>query len=537
MSGMHENILEIRDLRVEAPNGAVLVDGISLGLPKGEILGLIGESGAGKSTIGLAAMGYGRGGCRITGGTITLAGTELAGSARTTREAMRGARIAYVAQSAAAAFNPAMRLDQQIMEVPIHRGLMSEAEARAWMLELFRALQLPSPETFGARYPHQVSGGQLQRAMVAMAMSGKPDVLVLDEPTTALDVTTQIEVLALLRETIRRYGTSALYITHDLAVIAQIADRLMVLRHGREVESGTTAEVLEAPREDYTQRLVAERRESLAPVAGSHHETGETLLALDGVDAGYGDALVLHDISLTLRRGETLAVVGESGSGKSTLARLAVGLLRPRRGSVTFRGAPLPGGYRERGKDTLKAMQLIYQLPDVALNPRQTVAETIGRPLHYYRGLTGRAQRAEVERLLTLIGLEPDFANRLPGALSGGQKQRICIARALAAEPDLLICDEVTSALDPLVAEDILRLLRRLQDEFGMTYLFITHDLSVVRRLADRTVVMQNGRIVEEGATAAIFDAPQENYTKTLLESVPELRRDWLDDVLARRAG
>lgn len=537
MNATQANILQIRDLRVEAPGGAVLVDGISLDLAKGEILGLIGESGAGKSTIGLAAMGYGRGGCRIAGGTITLAGTELASSGRAMRESMRGARIAYVAQSAAAAFNPTMRLDRQIIEVPVRRKMMSEPEARAWMLELFRALQLPSPETFGERYPHQVSGGQLQRAMVAMAMSGKPDVLVLDEPTTALDVTTQIEVLALLRETIRKYGTSALYITHDLAVIAQIASRLMVLRHGHIVEYGSAEEVLEKPREGYTQRLVSERRTSLAPMETPHHKTSETLLALDSVDAGYGKALVLRDISLDLKRGETVAVVGESGSGKSTLARLTVGLLRPKHGNVTFRGAPLPGSYQERSKDTLKAMQLIYQLPDVALNPRQTVAETIGRPLHYYRGLTGRAQRAEVERLLTLIGLAPNFADRLPSALSGGQKQRICIARALAAEPDLLICDEVTSALDPLVAEDILRLLRRLQDEFGMTYLFITHDLSVVRRLADRTVVMQNGRIVEQGLTATIFDAPKECYTRTLLESVPELRRDWLDDVLAQRAG
>ena len=536
MSAARDSVLAIRDLRVVAPDGTVLVDDISLDLPRGEILGLIGESGAGKSTIGLAAMGYGRGGCRIVGGRIDLAGTDLTSGSRSTREAMRGARIAYVAQSAAAAFDPAMRLDRQILETPLQHGLMSETEARAWMVELFRALQLPDPDGFGRRYPHQVSGGQLQRAMMAMAMSGKPDVLVLDEPTTALDVTTQVEVLALLRDTIRRYGTSALYITHDLAVVAQLADRLMVLRHGREVESGPTAQVLEAPREDYTRRLVAERRESLAPASAVRHDVGETVLDVRNVDAGYGGELALRDVSLSIRRGETLAVVGESGSGKSTLARLVVGLLPPARGAVAFRGRPLPGSYRDRDVAGLKAIQLIYQLPDVALNPRQTVGEAIGRPLSFYRGLRGAARREEIARLLTLIGLSGDFADRLPGALSGGQKQRVCIARALAAEPDLLICDEVTSALDPLIAEDILRLLRRLQDELGITYLFITHDLSVVRRLADRTVVMQKGRIVEEGPTAALFEAPRAAYTQTLLDSVPELRRDWLDGLLARRA-
>ncbi len=258
------NILTIRDLRVAAPNGAILVDGIDLDLAPGEILGLIGESGAGKSTIGLAAMGYGRGGCRIVGGTITLGDTSLMDGSRATREKMRGARIAYVAQSAAAAFNPAIRIGEQIVEGALYHAKMTRPEAEAWKLELLKTLQLPNPETFGDRYPHQVSGGQLQRAMVAMAMSCRPDVLVLDEPTTALDVTTQIEVLALLRSLIQRYKTSALYITHDLAVVAQIANRIMVLRHGKLVEEGTAEQVLEAPREDYTRMLVAERQGNLS---------------------------------------------------------------------------------------------------------------------------------------------------------------------------------------------------------------------------------------------------------------------------------
>ncbi|WP_281982461.1 ABC transporter ATP-binding protein [Thalassorhabdomicrobium marinisediminis] len=527
-------ILSIRDLQVSAPDGTVIVDGVSLDLAKGEILGLIGESGAGKSTIGLAGMGYGRSGCAITGGTVELADTNLMQSTRRVREDLRAVRIAYVAQSAAAAFNPAITLAEQIIEAPLAHDIMSRKQAREWMLYLFKALQLPDPDTFGDRYPHQVSGGQLQRAMVAMAMACKPDILVLDEPTTALDVTTQIEVLALLRDLIRTEGTAALYITHDLAVIAQIADRLMVLQHGREVETGATVDILEAPKKDYTRKLVSERHKSLMS-AHVDHATSDTLLKLDGINAGYGPTMVLQDVSLSLKRGETLAIVGESGSGKSTLARVIAGLLPPRDGQMEFGGEALPDDYRKRSKDELRRIQLIYQLPDVALNPNQTIAESIGRPLTQFFGTRGAERRREVERMLELTGLEPELADRLPGALSGGQKQRVCIARALVAKPDLLICDEVTSALDPLVAEGILRILRELQDRLGVTYLFITHDLSVVRRLADRTMVMQLGRVVEEGRTEQVFDSPREDYTRLLAGSVPELRVGWLDEVQAKR--
>ncbi len=532
MSG--DSILSIRDLRVAAPDGTVLVKGVSLDLAQGEILGLIGESGAGKSTIGLSAMGYGRGGCKIIGGTIDLLGVNLMQSGRGKREEMRGVDIAYVAQSAAAAFNPAISLEDQIIEGPVVHGVMTREEAREWMLYLFRTLQLPDPENFGARYPHQVSGGQLQRAMVAMAMSCKPKILVLDEPTTALDVTTQIEVLVLLRALIRSEGTAALYITHDLAVIAQIADRLMVLRHGEEVETGLTADLLAAPKQDYTRRLVSERHKSLM-AANVSHQSAETLLDLNAIKASYGAALVLDDVSLTLRRGETLAVVGESGSGKSTLARVITGLLPPRNGKIVFDGAPLAPDYRKRSADDLRRIQLIYQLPDVALNPSQTVAEAIGRPLQHYFGMGKAERQVEIARALELTGLAPELANRLPGALSGGQKQRVCIARALVAKPDLLICDEVTSALDPLVAEGILQMLRELQDRLGVAYLFITHDLSVVRRLADRTMVMQLGRVVETGPTEQVFSAPRQDYTRLLASSVPELRTGWLDDHQARR--
>lgn len=529
-----DTILSIRGLVVKAPNGATLVDGIDLDLACGEVLGLIGESGAGKSTIGLAAMGYGRGGCRIADGRIVIGEVSMMDGTRATREAARGARIAYVAQSAAASFNPAKRIGQQIMEGPLYHGLMNRGQALAWMLELLTALQLPEPETFANRYPHQVSGGQLQRAMVAMAMSCRPDILVLDEPTTALDVTTQIEVLALLRDLIQRYNTAALYITHDLAVVAQIADRIMVLRHGKKVELSTAEEVLEAPKEDYTRKLVAERKASIVGDR-SAHEAGSVLLEVKNAVAYYGKKQVLADVSCQIRRGETLAVVGESGSGKSTLGRVIAGLPPHSSGMISLDGHRLAASYRSRSREELRRIQLVYQLPDVALNPRQTVAEIIGRPMTFYFGMTEEQRTTEVARLLDLIGLPGDFGQRLPGALSGGQKQRVCIARALAAKPDLIICDEVTSALDPLVAEEILKLLRKLQDELKVSYLFITHDLGVVKRLADRTMVMQHGKVVEEGTTSDIFKPPYAPYTEQLISSVPELRRDWLDDVLKSR--
>ena len=534
MNEVAANVLTIRGLKVAAPDGTVLVDGIDLDLAPGEVLGLIGESGAGKATIGLAAMGYGRGGCKIVAGSIEIAGTNLMEGSRRARENIRGARIAYVAQSAAAAFNPAIRIGEQIIESALYQGKMKRPEAEAWALELLKTLQLPNPETFGERFPHQVSGGQLQRAMVAMAMSCRPDILVLDEPTTALDVTTQIEVLALLRRLIARYHTSALYISHDLAVVAQIADRIMVFRHGKLIEQGTAEKILEAPRDDYTQSLVAERRGNLTGDVVVR-EAGDVLLDVRNIHAYYGKTAVLDDISCQVRRGETLAVVGESGSGKSTLARAIAGLPPFASGMITLGGNKLERSFKKRSREDLRRIQLVYQLPDVALNPRQKVGDIIGRPMEFYFGLSEVPRRQEVNRLLDLIGLPHDIADRLPGALSGGQKQRVCIARALAAQPELIICDEVTSALDPLVAEDILRLLRRLQDELGLSYLFITHDLGVVRRLADRTLVMQRGKIIEQGPTAEIFQPPFLPYTEELVTSVPELRRDWLDDVLAKR--
>ncbi|MEY4265562.1 MAG: hypothetical protein RIS90_97 [Pseudomonadota bacterium] len=529
-------ILEIKGLRLESVAGAVIIDNVDLRLKQGEVLGLIGESGAGKSTIGLASMCYARAGVHIAGGDVLLGGVNIRALNADGRRDVRGKRIAYIAQSAAAAFNPAHSLMDQVCEAPLIHGLMTRAEAEAWARQLFTSLDLPDPEHFGDRYPHQVSGGQLQRAMAAMAMSCRPDVLVLDEPTTALDVTTQIEVLILLKSLIREYRTAALYITHDLAVVAQVADRIKVLRHGKEVEEGLTDQILHHARQDYTARLVAVRGAAASERATPDTVKPETVLSIKDCHAYYGDFHVVKGVSLDVRRGETVAVVGESGSGKSTLARIVTGLLPPKSGEIVFQDKPMPPSLRERDKELKRRIQLVYQIPDVAINPRQTLLDIIGRPVQFYFGASRQEVLERVKALLALVELPDDFLQRRPGQLSGGQKQRVCIARALAANPDLIILDEPTSALDPLVAEEILKLLRRLQAELGLSYVLITHDLDVVHRIAHRTAVMLKGTFVAFDQTETIFDGPYHPYTEKLISAVPVMRSDWLDGLLARRA-
>ena len=537
---MRNNLLEIRNLLIEAEiEGAwkSIVNGLSLNLQKGEIVGLIGESGAGKSTLGLAALGYTKPGCRIVSGSIRFDGQELTTLPETELRKLRGVRVSYVAQSAAAAFNPAHRLIEQFSETSIQHGRMSAIEANQRGRELFRQLELPDPDHFGERYPHQVSGGQLQRAMTAMAMGCQPEIVVFDEPTTALDVTTQIEVLAAIKEAVHTRGSAAIYITHDLAVVAQVADRIMVLRYGDLIEEGETRKLLSDPKEEYTKRLLAVRslREERTEQASD-----AVLLTVDRVTARYSsaDQAALKDVSVEVERGKTVALVGESGSGKSTLARVITGLLPPEQGQVIYKGDILSAHLRDREKEDLRRVQMIYQMPDVALNPRQRVRDVIGRPLEFYLGMRGKEKATRVAELLQQIELPVDFEERYPAQLSGGEKQRVCIARALAAEPDLIICDEVTSALDQLVAEGILELLQRLQTELGVSYLFITHDLATVKAIADDIVVMYQGKIVEQGPKQEILTPPHEDYTALLLSSVPEMDPGWLDNLMDnRRAG
>ena len=531
-------LLNIKNLIIEGYSDekwVEIVHGVDLTLHRGEVMGLIGESGAGKSTIGLAAMGFTKDGCRIgEGSSIEFDGMELTTTPQSDLQSLRGARIAYVAQSAAASFNPAHKLIDQHTEAPLQYRIQKRLESQEDAMELYERLRLPNPREIGFRYPHQVSGGQLQRAMTAMAMACRPDLIIFDEPTTALDVTTQIEVLSAIRDIVDQFNTAAIYITHDLAVVAQMADVIKVLLKGNEVEEADTRTMLENPKDDYTKSLWAvrdfKRDQKPRPTEGA------PLISVKNVDASYGDTPVLYDVSFDIFKGMTVAVVGESGSGKSTVARCITGLLPPTSGEVLFQGAALPKDYRDRSKDQLRQAQMIYQMADTALNPKVRISEIIGRPAQFYSGLTGPALKNRVDELLDLIELEPaQYYNRYPPELSGGQKQRIGIARSLAAEPTFIICDEVTSALDQLVAEGILRLLDKLQNELDLSYMFITHDLATVRSIADEVVVMQYGKVVEQGPKDEMFQPPHHAYTDLLLSSVPEMDPDWLTTLLEER--
>ena len=534
------SLVEVRGLKIgatvyppgERPHDIDIVHGVDFDVEKGKVLGLIGESGAGKSTIGLATMAYGRGGVKLTGGTVTVNGRDILKSGMRDVRRLRGAEVTYVSQSAAASFNPAKQIMEQVVEAAVSQGKFSRKDAEARARALFAKLGLPDPDTIGSRYPHQVSGGQLQRCMTALALCPEPELVVFDEPTTALDVTTQIDVLAAIKDAIRDTGVAALYITHDLAVVAQVSDHIMVLRNGSMVEYGETDQIINAPREDYTRALVSVRQ-----INHEEKTPGEPVLRVNNITARYKGTHfdVLHDVSVDISPGQTLAVVGESGSGKSTLARVITGLLPPRGGEITFAGRSLTPDLPSRSIEDLRELQMIYQMADVAMNPRQTVGTIIGRPLEFYFGLKGAAKRKRVIELLDEIEMGEGFVDRYPAELSGGQKQRVCIARSLAAKPKLIICDEVTSALDPLVADGILKLLLDLQKIEDVAYLFITHDLATVRAIADSIAVMYQGKVVRYGPKSEVLAPPFDDYTDLLLSSVPEMRLGWLEDVLVNR--
>jgi peptide/nickel transport system ATP-binding protein len=537
-------LLTVRNLQVSVPNrrgrGQLIVDDVSFDVLPGQVIALIGESGSGKTTISLACMGYARPGCRLTGGSVHLDGVSVLEQSLPRLQELRGRSITYVAQSAAAAFNQAMTIDAQVIEVPVMTGTMTREAALAKARRLYRDLELPDPATIGKRYPHQLSGGQLQRLMAAMAMISDPQLLILDEPTTALDVTTQIEVLHAFKTLIAENGTAAIYVSHDLSLVAQIADHILVLKNGRMVEYGTTEQIIAAPRHDYTRALIAAAHVMPAQIGAplSSRPAAPPLLEVRNVTAGYGpkqSVPALQDINLSIQAGETVGVIGESGSGKTTLGRLISGLMPARAGEVLLDGQRLSPAVGQRSRDELRQVQFAFQMADTALNPRQSINKILSRPMMFYHGLNQSEATREVARLLERVDLPTGFAHRYPPQLSGGQRQRVNLARALAARPRLIICDEITSALDTIVAQQILDLLADLQDELGVSYLFITHDIATVARIADRIAVMREGRIVAQGPVRDVLTPPCHEYTQLLLNSVPEMRTDWLDQAVAER--
>ncbi|MGO7049181.1 ABC transporter ATP-binding protein [Rhizobium johnstonii] len=534
------NFIEIRDLKVEATTDSgrrvEIIKGVSLDVAEGEIVALIGESGSGKTTIALTLMGHTRAGCRISGGSVSVGGKDMVTLSEKQRAKVRGTEVAYVPQSAAAAFNPATSIMDQVIEVTRIHHLMSPDDARARAVELFRALSLPEPETIGSRYPHQVSGGQLQRLAAAMALIGDPTLVIFDEPTTALDVTTQIEVLRAFKSVMKKGGIAGVYVSHDLAVVAQIADRIVVLKGGETQETGTTDEILNNAKHPYTRELLAAFEPKPRGAVGSAEPATAPLLKIEDLVAGYGqrqaDGLPLvravEHVSLKVEKGRNLGIIGESGCGKSTLARTIAGILPAAVGKIVFDGTELHRNARERSRDQLREMQIVFQYADTALNPAKSVEDILDRPLVFYHRMDRKARNARIDQLLDMVRLPRNLRHRRPGELSGGQKQRVNFARALAADPKLILCDEITSALDTVVAAAVIDLLKELQRELGLSYIFISHDLSVVEAICDEIVVMYGGRKVEE-ITSSTVKAPQHPYSQLLFSSVPTLDPAWLD--------
>ncbi|MEV6280538.1 ABC transporter ATP-binding protein [Nocardia sp. NPDC051832] len=522
-------LLRVENLRVRyrsAREPVTALAGVSLTLARGEVVALVGESGSGKSTLGHAVLGLLGSSAEITDGTLTFDG-QHAGDERAWRR-LRGARIGFVPQDPGLSLNPVRRVGDQVAETLLVHGLAERREARERAVRLLGDAGLDRPELRAAQYPHELSGGQRQRVLIAAALIAEPDLIIADEPTSALDATVARRVLDQLTAQTTARGTAVLLITHDLAVAAERADRLIVLNGGEIVETGPTAELVAAPQHPYTRRLLA-ASPSLAPFPGFRSPPAAPappLLAVGAVrkrfHAKAGGAVTAVDgVGFELRRGETLSLVGESGSGKSTTARIAVRLTAADSGTVTFDGADLTQARGARLRALRQRFQIVYQNPYASLDPRWRVSTIVEEPLRAYGVGDRAARRDRVRELLDQVALPEHFGRRRPAELSGGQRQRVAIARALALRPELLVLDEPVSALDASIQAQILELLDRLQTELGLSYLFISHDLAVVRRISDRVAVMRHGRIVETGSTADIFGAPQHEYTRELLAAIP----------------
>jgi len=534
---MSELLLAVRDLRVRfaGEDGDVqAVDGVSFELEPGEVLAIVGESGSGKSVTAQAVMGLIPSRNATVEGSVRLRGQELLGAEESEMQKVRGAEIAMVFQDPMTSLNPVYRVGAQIVEaIRAHRPEVSKDAARERAVELLDSVGIPDPAQRVDSYPHELSGGMRQRAMIAMALALEPNVLIADEPTTALDVTIQAQILRLLERLNRERDLATIVITHDLGVVAEVADRVLVMNEGRIVERGDLDDVFYAPKDPYTRRLLAAvlRLDQAPPLRTRKHEA--PLLEVTDlvkhypvkrgllIDREVDRVRAVDGVSFSVEQGETLGLVGESGSGKTTLSRTVLQLLRPSSGSVRFEGREIAGLSRREMRPLRPQMQMVFQDPYASLNPRKRVGQIVGEPLRLQGRASGAELRRSVHELLDRVGLSPEHYQRYPHEFSGGQRQRIGIARALALRPKLIVADEPVSALDVSIRAQILALLAELQEEFGLTYVFVAHDIGVVRHVSDRIAVMHEGRIVEQGPADRVCERPSDPYTKTLLAAVP----------------
>jgi peptide/nickel transport system ATP-binding protein len=523
------NALDVRELRVSTVAGSPVLKGVSYAIAPGEVLALVGESGSGKTTAGLAALGHFRRGLTPTGGTVTAAPrdgqpVDVLELGERERRTLRGHTLAYVPQDPALSLNPALRIGHQILEVlQAHAYGASDEERAARVAEVLDEVGLPGDDAYQRRYPHQLSGGQQQRVGIAMAFACRPSVVVLDEPTTGLDVTTQTLVLRTVAALTAEHKVAALYITHDLAVVATIADRVAVMRGGEVVEVGTTEEVLRRPAHAYTRELV----DAVPDLDGDgklpEPDGGTETLRVTDLSVSYGEHEVLHEVSFTVRSGECLLLLGESGSGKTTLSRSVAGLNEHYTGAVHLDGTALAPSTRGRSAEDLRAVQYVFQSPYSSLNPRRTIAQSVEVPLEMLTDMQRAERRERVAETLDRVRLSRKLAGRLPDQLSGGERQRAAIARALVTTPELLLCDEVTSALDVSVQATIIDLLCELRAELGTAMVFVTHNIALARHVADRIAVLRGGEIVETGSVDEVLSDPRHEYTRQLLANTPRM--------------